>query len=202
LGAIGYVNAAFELAAQVRAGLLREPDVIYVPMGSMGTCAGLALGLEAVGLRSRVFAVRVIERRWAGVAGLRKLLDGTAALLRKCEPGFPDLAGARDRLVVRDEFLGDGYAHFTRKGVAAAELLYGEAGIVMNGSYSAKAFAAMLDDAAQSRMGDKTVLFWNTYNSRDVAGFAAGVDHRHLTGAFVRYFEDDVQPLDRDGIDR
>ncbi len=46
LGAVGFVNAAFELDAQIKAGLLPEPDFIYVAAGSFGTVAGLSLGLK------------------------------------------------------------------------------------------------------------------------------------------------------------
>ena len=53
-GIIGYVNAAMELRDQIVAGELPEPDVIYVPLGSMGTSAGLAIGLKAAGLMADI----------------------------------------------------------------------------------------------------------------------------------------------------
>ncbi len=202
LGAVGYVSAALELAEQVRDGQLPEPDVIYVPMGSMGTSAGLALGLKAAGLKSRLVAVRVIEKRWAGPRALRRLMRRTDALLRKLEPAFPSLAGAEETLTIREDCLGDGYARFTENGVKAAELLRDEAGIVLNGSYSAKAFSAILDDAPRGLVRNQIVLFWNTYNSRDLSAAAAGVDYHQLPPAFHRYFDEDVQPLDRSGADR
>ncbi|CAA9305715.1 MAG: hypothetical protein AVDCRST_MAG11-1143, partial [uncultured Gemmatimonadaceae bacterium] len=45
LGVLGHVNAGLELAEQVRAGLLPEPERLVVPLGIGGTAAGLALGL-------------------------------------------------------------------------------------------------------------------------------------------------------------
>src|SRR5262249_24482583 len=44
LGNVAFVSAGFELAAQVRAGEMPEPDVIFIPLGTMGSAAGLAIG--------------------------------------------------------------------------------------------------------------------------------------------------------------
>ena len=62
-GSMGYVDAARELAAQVRAGELPEPDVCVVALGSGGTAAGLAAGFAAEGLRTRVVGVVRVARR-------------------------------------------------------------------------------------------------------------------------------------------
>ena len=53
LGNLGLVRAGLELGEQVRAGVLPEPEVVYVALGSGGTAAGLAVGLGLAGLRSR-----------------------------------------------------------------------------------------------------------------------------------------------------
>ena len=45
---------------------------------------------------------------------------------------------------------------------------------------------------------EKTALFWNTYNSRDLSSEIANVDYRNLPKACHRYFEEEVQPLDRE----
>ena len=61
LGILGYVNAAFEIRDQLREGQIREPDALYVAVGSCGTFAGLLLGSRLAGLGSRVVGVRIIE---------------------------------------------------------------------------------------------------------------------------------------------
>ena len=58
---LGVVNAVFELKDQIARGLLPEPDIIYVPFGSMGTTAGLLLGIKLAGLKSKVCAVKVTK---------------------------------------------------------------------------------------------------------------------------------------------
>jgi D-cysteine desulfhydrase len=196
LGITGYVNAAFELKDQINEGLLPKPDLIYVPLGSMGTAAGLMIGLAAAGLACRVAAVRVIEEQLAPPGKMLHLLRETVGFLRKRDPSFPRIEFAARDLIIRNEFLGSGYARFTPKGVEAAKLLREESGIPLNGTYSAKAFAAILDDSARGALKGKAVLFWNTYNSRNLSDVVSDVDYHRLPQAFHPYFETPVQPLD------
>jgi 1-aminocyclopropane-1-carboxylate deaminase/D-cysteine desulfhydrase-like pyridoxal-dependent ACC family enzyme len=202
LGVCGYVNAALELKEQIAAGEMPEPDFIYVPLGSMGTAVGLTLGLKAAGLKSRIIAIRVIEKRFANAKKMTRLFQDTASFLRKLDPTFPELLLGENDWTVRDDCLGGGYARFTEKAMKAALLMRERAGIILNGTYSAKALSALFDDAEKQVLKGKTVLFWNTYNSKDLSTFAAKVDSRQLPKAFHRYFEEDVQPLDRAGFDR
>src|SRR5262249_21837586 len=62
LGTIGHIEAGLELAEQVRAGEFPEPSILVVAFGTGGTAAGLAFGLALGGLRTRVVAVRVVEK--------------------------------------------------------------------------------------------------------------------------------------------
>lgn len=200
VGLVGYVNAAFELRDQIAAGELPEPDLIYLPLGSMGTGAGLMLGLQAAGLKTRVIPVRVIEERMASPKRMIRLIQQTSRLLSKADPSFPRVTISESDLSIRNDCLGEGYARFTEKGVKAADLMRARAGIVMNGAYSAKAFSALLDDAEKGLLAGKTVLFWITYNSRDLSAAIADVDYHQLPRPFHCYFEEDVQPLDRERL--
>jgi len=196
LGAVAYVNAALELQAQVAAGELPRPDRIYLPFGSMGSAAGLALGLRAAGWTCPVHAVRVIEPLWASQAGFRRLLRRTAALLHRLDPDFPAGVPEPPAWTIRDGFLGPGYARFTPAGQEAAQLLRRTARIPANGTYSAKAFAALVADARAGALAGETVLYWNTFNSRDLAPLTAGMDFRDLPAGLRRCFTDELQALD------
>jgi len=200
LGIAGYVNAAFELKEQIAAGDLPEPGVIYVAMGSMGTAAGLMLGLRAAGLSAQIVPVRVIEPALANARRMLRLLRGATAMLRGADPGFPLLTWSLRDLQIRDDYFGAGYARFTEEGVKAAHLLRIMAGIPANGAYTAKAFAALAGDAAARKLEGKVVLFWNTFNSRDLAGAAATVDYRGLPRHFHSYFTGELQPLERERV--
>lgn len=200
MGVAGYVNAALELRDQIVAGALPMPDRIYVPLGSMGTSVGLALGLQAAGMKTHVIAVRVIEEHLVSSGKVRDLFNATCKLLRRYDPTFPEISYSPDALTIRNEFMGDRYARLTESGAHATELMQEKAGIPLNGAYSAKAVAALLADAKRGDLEGKIILFWNTYNSRDLDRFTKGQDYRRLPQAFHRYFEEDVQPLDRPAI--
>lgn len=151
LGALGFVNAAFELAEQVQRGdLLRAPDRIYVALGTGGTSAGLLLGLAAAGLRhTRVVAVQVVgdSEQLRSRDAVKEEFEGARDLLRSFEPGIDteQLQWREEALEVRDGFLGDGYARPTAEGDEAAALLAG-CGVELESTYTAKAAAALVAD--------------------------------------------------------
>jgi len=60
-----------------------------------------------------------------------------------------------------------------------------------------KTFASLIDDAEKQDLKKKVVLFWNTYNSKDFSDTLTTVDYHQLPRYFHRYFENEVQPLDR-----
>lgn len=168
LGTLGFINAAFELAEQIEAGVLPAPDVLYAPLGSMGTAAGLAIGLAAAGIATRVQAVRVVPASPADPDALSRTVDEAVAAVRAVESGFPRLTLADLALDVREGFLGEGYAQPTPAGMRAAERA-AACGIALESTYTGKTLSAVAADAAEGRLGDAAVLFWNTYNSRAVA---------------------------------
>lgn len=167
LGTLGFVAAAFELAEQIAAGALPEPDLLYVPLGSAGTAVGLAIGLSALELKTRVQAVRVVPADVNGRPALERTLAETTALLRTADERFPACTFDQLPLDVRDGFLGAGYAEATpegREAVAAAE----RRGLSLETTYTGKTLAALAHDVAEGRLARKVALFWNTYNSRPV----------------------------------
>ena len=83
LGALGYVEAALEIAAQVRAGDLPAPATAVVAVGSGGTAAGLALGFRLAGLDTRVLGVVVNDAVRLDDVTIARLANRTAALLRR-----------------------------------------------------------------------------------------------------------------------
>lgn len=193
LGVLGFVNAAYELKAQIDQGLLPVPDYIYLALGSMGSAAGLDIGLRALNLPTRVIAVRVVPTQFGSNSGLQKLISKTLAFIRIREKNFPELNDRVTQSDVRNEFYGLAYGEFTEAGKSAARLAGDLAGLKLDGTYAAKAMAALMADARAGKLKDKTVLFWNTGNSRDVASRVDGLDYKRLPRSFHRYFEEPVQ---------
>jgi len=197
LGIIGYVNAAFELKEQVDGGLAPEPDTIFVPFGTMGTAVGLTIGLKAAGLKARLVSVRVVEEHYGNKEKFIELFKKTQALILSLDPSFSRVEITDNEPDIRHDFFGGQYARFTEQGIAAIDLLAKSEAIRLEGTYTSKAMAALIDHVRDHGNKDEVILFWNTYNARDFSDAIKGIDYHQLPRCFHQYFEEDVQPLDK-----
>lgn len=189
IGMLGYVNAAFELKKQIKEGLLPEPDYIYVPFGSMGTALGLILGLKAAKLKSKVIPVSISD--YKGDSIIINALTKTNSFIHSLDPSFPLLDLSIQDIGIRNEFVGSGYACFTPEGNEAISLLNETESITLDGTYSAKAFAAMIHDIRNKQIHpEETILFWNTYCSENFEKETKEIDYHNLPSDFYTYFED------------
>ncbi len=161
LGALGYVSAALELVDQVGS---RIPDRIYLAGGTLGTAVGLAVGFAAARARVRVVSVRVTPDNVASAARARTLATETIALLREADPAFPALTPEDLSLDLRQDWFEPGYGVVTPETSAAVARL-AALGLKIETTYTGKAVAAMLSDAASGALAGQSVLFWNTYSS-------------------------------------
>ncbi len=192
----GFVNAGLELGDQVAAGELPEPDLVFVAMGSMGTAAGIALGMRAAGMRTRVVGVPVVAYDVNTADNLLTAIVDAQAVLTAADPTFPRFAWEREDFSVATGFLGERYAQFTPEAMEAIGLAEKHAGVHLEGTYTGKALSAL---AAQGRAGalrGRRVLFWNTYNSRDIGALVGRGNAKRLPKRLRAYFEQDVQKLD------
>jgi 1-aminocyclopropane-1-carboxylate deaminase/D-cysteine desulfhydrase-like pyridoxal-dependent ACC family enzyme len=172
-GTLGLVNAGLEVASQIDAGLCLDPDAVYVACGSCATAAGIALGMAAGGVDTKVIAVRATDRWLANPFHVRRLIYRAQHVLRHVEPRFPDVAARAFASVQFDhaEF-GKGYGLSTPAS-EAAEHLAASAGITLDPTYTGKALASLLRDAENERRGQK-LLFWNTLSSAPMTPFLDG----------------------------
>ena len=167
LGAMGYVDGARELAAQVRAGQVPAPDLVVVTLGSGGTAAGLAAGFALEGLPTKVLGVCVVDPS-------QVFAWYTHYLARKCAARGGLAVGRAEiaaRLATTHAYVGRGYGHPTEAGTRATEIA-ADAGLVLDATYTAKSFAAALDVVAQGE--HKVVLYWHTLSSAPMAPLLAG----------------------------
>lgn len=82
-------------------------------------------------------------------------------------------------------------------GAAAFRQLRETQGITLDGTYSGKAMAALLSDANKAGLRGKVVLFWDTCNARPLWDSVPLPGYHELPSCFHTYFENPVQPLDR-----
>jgi 1-aminocyclopropane-1-carboxylate deaminase/D-cysteine desulfhydrase-like pyridoxal-dependent ACC family enzyme len=190
-GTLGYVNAGLELAGQIEAGGTVRPAAIYVPAGTLGTAAGLAIGLAWAGVPVPVIGTRITSRLVTNERVLGTLVRRTLALLRAGGAEPPDARAALRLVQLRHDHIGSGYGQETEAGRDAADA-FASAGLRLDATYTAKAAAALLSEP----LGDAPPLFWHTLSAVEPRELlpdasAAGLP-THAAGlppAFAAYLE-------------
>jgi len=165
-----YVNAVFELQQQIEAGLLPEPAEIVVPVGSSSTLAGLTLGVQLAGLKTRVLGVRVAPSHLGPIpacttATVAAQIQTAHAFLKKHLPN--EISAPPPSPLLLDDYYGPGYGEATPGALAAIRMFAEQFDIPLEQTYTGKA-AACFHDRLQA--GPGPVLFWNTFNSRPMDG--------------------------------
>jgi D-cysteine desulfhydrase len=158
VGALGYVNAALELADQLKGAGIRRPLTAWVAAGTAGTLAGIVVGLQLAGLHdATVVGVRVTDRVVCNPSVVRRLIAGTSHILRRAGVTLPP---RRPQWHLDETQFGAGYGIETPAGARAAVHARAE-GLNVEPTYTAKALAAAL---AASEQGVR--LYWHTLNAR------------------------------------
>ena len=161
LGATVYADAVDELALQIEQGALPMPDWIVSSLGSGGTCAGILAGAIRRRLPARVMAVQALSGalpratvRWLA----RRVLRTT---------GHAELLSEIDARVTFDaDHVGRGYGFATDASERAMDVAAAH-GLVLEQTYTAKAFAKALEMLAESRPRPGArplrILYWHTF---------------------------------------
>lgn len=171
-GVLGWIEGGLEIGQQLAHGEAREVEAVYVPLGSGGTAAGIAIGLAAAGVMAEVIAVRVTPRPLLRKAMLATLSRGLVQRIRSMDDRFPGVAEiAMKNLVFEEAFLGEGYGVATGAGREATRVAAETEGLALDPSYTAKTMAAVLQHARQHRRGQR-VLYVHTLNSAPIADLA------------------------------
>ena len=157
LSTLGVVAGAQALAEAIHRGDFPSPARVYVPLGSGGTAAGIAIGLAIGGIAAQVHAVRVVEAPLMSARRLRALIRATCRLLKSQGVAVPPVPP----VLVRGGQLGRGYGVPTQASKAAAEALQA-AGVTADGVYLGKAAACMASDAHSLCEAGRPVLLWAT----------------------------------------
>ncbi|MEU8591152.1 pyridoxal-phosphate dependent enzyme [Streptomyces sp. NPDC048664] len=168
VGTLGYVEAALELAAQLRRAGLPEPTHLVTAVGSGGTAAGLALGLRIAGLRTRLVGIVVNDTLRLDAPTVVALAHRSARLLRRRGAPLPPVALDPADLLVLRGWMGPGYGHGTAQATAAQALAATRVNLRLDPVYTAKAFAALMELASDHRFGRGPVVFLHTHGPRSM----------------------------------
>lgn len=152
LGALGFFDAATELAVQLAAlGDDGRPSAIVLPVGSGGSCAGLLAGLAAWGLDVPVVGVSVSRPPSEARATVLALAAECAALRGLAAPSEErfELVDAR----------GPGFGRATPHEEDRARTALWTDGFLLDTTYGAEALTVATGRAARGR---RPVVWWHT----------------------------------------
>ena len=168
MGCLSFVNAAFELKQQIENGQVPEPDHIICPVGSSGTLAGLALGCQLAGLKSKVIGIRVAPSHLGIIPictteTVTSLMNKTYTHLRSLDKSI--LKISLNKIHLDDDYYGEGYGFSTKEGDQAITA-FEKRGIKLESTYTAKAAAAAIKQCSEKPY--ESVLYWHTFNSSEL----------------------------------
>jgi D-cysteine desulfhydrase/L-cysteate sulfo-lyase len=155
-GALGYVDAAEELLAQLRQREI-EAARFVVPSGSASTHTGFLLGIRASDCNAPVHGVCVRRdaqsQKQRVATKLRAVIDTLGIVI-----DIPD-----DEILCDDSMLAPGYGLPNEDTVAAIKYLARHEGMLLDPTYSGKAFAVLLNLLQQGGYGtDDHLVFLHT----------------------------------------
>lgn len=156
LGACGFVAGIAEVAMQAQA-LGITFDAIVFASSSGGTQAGMAAGVRALELPTRVIGISISEPASSFRPDLARLTNETAALLKL------DLAFSNDDFDVRDAYLGQGYGIVTDVEREAIRFAARTEGQLVDPVYTGRALGGLMDLIRRGEFSpSQRVLFWHT----------------------------------------
>ncbi len=167
LGALGYVDAAREILAQLEDRGLRIDEVV-VASGSGATHAGLLFGLRALGSAIRVTGICV--RRAAGIQRDR--------IVARCAE-IADLLGTAsvvdpEDVVTADDWLAPGYGQLNAPTIRAIDLAARCEALILDPVYTGKVLAGAIRRAEESGP-DRNILFIHTGGAPAAFAYSAAL---------------------------
>lgn len=181
LSVLGHVEAAMELARQIETAscdLDGPPDVVFLPIGTGGTAMGLALGFHLLGWPTRIVATcsqdkGVLARLVVNgdidepfdIAHARHLLAQSMPWAYRLGLVGHDTTSEdilRGRLFYDNDTWHPGYGQMSAA-VAKNARLAEQQGLILDETFSSKAFHTLTRYAQYGLLKGQRVLFWNTY---------------------------------------
>ena len=164
-GALGYVEAAEETLHQLNAMNI-NPVKFILPTGSASTHAGFLLGLRASG---REVPVQGICVRRDGQNQQQRVLTKIQSVAKLMSL---DIDISADDVLCDDRFLAPGYGLLNELTSAAIKLLASREGILLDPTYSGKAFAGLIDCINSENYGmDDHIVFIHTGGAPSLFGY-------------------------------
>ncbi|NUN16281.1 MAG: pyridoxal-phosphate dependent enzyme [Myxococcales bacterium] len=165
VGCVGYFEAFLELMEQFRSMGKPIPSRIYVALGTGGTAAGLLAAISTLPVATEVVGVQVTPKIVVRRSTILTLAQQTLDLLAQSGCAQAQCTVREEALRVVTNQFGDGYGKVTPQAQKAMATAYELEKLELEGTYTAKTFAALLEDLATAPPHDTGVLYWHTYSS-------------------------------------
>ena len=172
IGALGFVAAAGELAAQLGAAG-EQVDAIVFASSSGGTQAGLVVGARLHKLRSAVVGIAIDK----GEAGEGPFAERVLELAEKAASiAAPGERFAPADIVLKEGYVGGGYGVVGELERRAIRLAARTEGLLLDPVYTGRAFGALVDliEKGEFTRG-QTVLFWHTGGAPALFSYASSL---------------------------
>lgn len=163
IGALGYVVAAAELAAQIGDGAM--PGEIVIASGSALTHVGLLFGLRWLNIDVPVLGICVRRDAAAQAERVQKRVDDLAAMLDVASPVKPD------DIRVDDSALAPGYGRLSPAVQHAIKETAHLEGVLLDPVYSGKVMTGLFLAAERRALTSDRVLFWHTGGQPALFGY-------------------------------
>ncbi|MGC1428090.1 MAG: D-cysteine desulfhydrase [Albidovulum sp.] len=169
-GALGYVNCAFEMLAQVNNSGMKI-DHIVTATGSAGTQAGLIVGLKAMNAQIPLLGIGVRAPKAKQEENVYNLACATADKL-----GCSGVV-SREDVVANTDYVGEGYGIPTESGLEAIRMFAELEAILLDPVYSAKGAAGFIDLIRKGhfKKGER-VVFLHTGGATALFGYDGAFD--------------------------
>ena len=169
-GALGYVEAAEETLQQLNM-MNMTPSRFILPTGSASTHAGFLLGLRALGCNIPV----------NGVCVRRDAVSQQTRVFSKMQSVIELMALDVDidikHVICDDRFLAPGYGQLNEATEKAIKKLAEREGLLLDPTYSGKAFAALIDLLESNCPGlDQHIVFLHTGGTPSLFAYPELVD--------------------------
>ena len=165
IGALGYVNAAYELVGQCNDQGLKVDHIVHAT-GSTGTQAGLVTGLTAIHSGIDLMGISVRAPKEAQEENVYRLACETAELIGS------SAALNRSDVVANSDYVGEGYGMPTDGMIEAVEMTARHESILLDPVYSGKAMAGLIDLVRQDfYRRDENIVFIHTGGAQALSGY-------------------------------
>ena len=165
IGALGYVNAAYELVGQCNDQGLKVDHIVHAT-GSTGTQAGLVTGLTAIHSGIDLMGISVRAPKEAQEENVYRLACETAELIGS------STALNRSDVVANSDYVGEGYGMPTDGMIEAVEMTARHESILLDPVYSGKAMAGLIDLVRQGfYRRDENIVFIHTGGAQALSGY-------------------------------